>query len=355
MSNSSNSILTLALIALAAIILGLFAQQWQKKSSEITSLEFKNTILLPTPKSLPTAEFVSHLSKPFGSADFAGQWQVLFFGFTHCPDICPTTLYSLQQAKQKLIANGQWGDIGVTMISVDPQRDTPTRLAQYVPHFDEEFTGLTADLETLTEFAKSVGVLFIARDQDQKGNYDVDHSAALILLNPAGQYAGVIPAPHSVEDLVHDLGKLGELGATTKQNALPNDVPNAVLKSAASLAISDAWIRPAPPGADAMAAYLTVTNNGQNTISIKGASSPMFEEVMIHVTTIEDGIASMDSIDELIVEPGKRVTFAPMATHLMLMEPVSSIAKNNLVPITLHLSDGSNVQQIFTVAEPNQP
>ena len=329
-----------ALLAIAtiAIGLGIATQQWQGTEP---SADLKQAILLPTPKALPETSFTSHLGNAFSTQDFIGRWHVLFFGFTHCPDICPTTLYTLGQVQQALLESGHAEQLQVAMVTVDPARDTPERLAQYVPYFNDGFLGLTTDPKSLAEFSRSVGVLYIARDQDERGNYDVDHSAALILINPDGQYAGAIPAPHTLDDLAHDLAEI--IG-----NAKPEKA-TAASKLSNQLQISEPWIRAAPLGADALAGYFTVHNSGSSAINIVAATSPMFDEIEIHATRIADGIASMSLLPELSIPANSDLQLKPLGTHLMLIDPESTIELGQLIPITLELSDGSSKQAIFTV------
>lgn len=353
------------LLATVAAAIGVLVQQWQSAPNSApatNTAELNKAILLPSPKALPQVQFTSHRGEAFATSDFVGHWQVLFFGFTHCPDICPTTLHTLKQVKDALTAQDQWR-AKVTMITVDPQRDSPERLAQYVPYFDADFMGLTSDLDSLTAFAKNLGVLFVAREPDENGNYDVDHTAALILLNPQGQYAGVITAPHLVSDLVHDLEAITrnappisevapKITSTDNSVAATKQSSDDGSQGATALQISDAWIRPAPPTASALAAYMTLSNVSQAEIAIVSASSPMFDEIMIHATRLEDGMANMNHLESLNIAAMSSLELAPMGHHLMLMDPVKTIAENDLIPITLELENGVQVQHMFSVKHP---
>lgn len=335
----------LAIIAVAAIVIGIAAQQWQSNSggSENGSKEFSKLVLLPTPRALPNINLVDHHGNAVNTSELSGHWHILFFGFTNCPDVCPSTLHALKQAKQALSDKGVWGQTQVRMVSVDPKRDTPERLARYVPYFDESFVGLTGELDALTEFSKKVGILFIARDENEFGGYDVDHSASLILINPQGQYAGVITVPHSNEELISDLAQLFDQQSSAA--AHQDEVES-------SIEINNAWIRPAPPTADALAGYMSISNKGAQAIKVVSATSPMFEEVMIHSTVVQDGIASMQHIGHIEIEPESTVELAPMGTHLMLIEPETPLELNSIVPITLELSNGDTVQHLFEVKQP---
>ena len=120
-----------------------------------------------------------------------GHWSLLFFGFTHCPDVCPTTLSVLNDAVGQLE-----NPPDVVMVSVDPERDTPEKLAAYVPQFNPAFHGYTGDFDEIVKFATSVNVAFGKVPGDEPGTYTVDHSASIVVVDPQGRYAGFIKAPH---------------------------------------------------------------------------------------------------------------------------------------------------------------
>lgn len=343
MANSKNTIVLVLLVGIIAIGAGIWLQNSHYSSEH--EPEFEKLIVLPHSKPLVPTEFTTHTGQPFPSSQFAGKWSLLFFGFTHCPDICPTTLHTLAQVKKSLLAKGQWEHFQVMMISVDPRRDTPERLAQYVPFFDQEFIGLTAAEKPLTEFAKKLGILFVAREADAHGNYDVDHSAALILLNPQGQMAGVISAPHKVDEIASDLSKLARYAANSKPLETTTAKPSAIT-------VSNAWIRPAPPGADTLAAYMTLDNKSQEKRVLIGAEGPIFSDIMIHGTSMTDGVASMSHLEDVSLAANSSLTFAPMGMHLMLMEPERDLSIGDQIPLRLRFKDGTSVDAVFTVQQP---
>ena len=144
------------------------------------------------------SEFVmtDHLGDPVGLSDLKGGWSLLFFGFTTCPDVCPTTLSVLNDA-----VRGLEEPPAVVMVSVDPDRDTPERLAQYVPAFNPDFIGYTGTFEETVKFAVQVNIAFGKVPGDVPGSYLVDHSASLVLIDPDGRYAGFIKAPHNASNI----------------------------------------------------------------------------------------------------------------------------------------------------------
>lgn len=353
-------------IAAIAIIIGIMAQKNGGNTSTEASksgLSFNKLILLPNPIDMGEVNFTTHTGASFTNKNLLGKWSILFFAFTNCPDICPTTLQTMQQVKQEMTNNGTWPAFQLAMVSVDPERDTAERLQQYVPHFDKEFIGLTGKLDYTTQFAKNLGILFFKGETLPDGNYDVDHSSGLILVNPKGQYAGYLGAPHQKQILIEDLTKLGaqamsaghiinepELNSSKAQDN--TDQNSSVVTSANQsgqlqsniIMIENAWIRPAPPSAPSMAGYFLINNTSESTINIVDAESPLFDMAMIHETVIEDGIASMQHMDGLVIKAGESAQLAPMGVHLMLMRPEQKISVGTKVPITLTLESGEELE-----------
>lgn len=362
MSNSAKSILTVSLLAVVAITIGILTQQSHRSKTDVPTL--KKAIILPQPKPLAHVDFIDHKGRSFGIEQLRGYWNILFFGFTNCPDICPTTLQMLKQVKNKLVNSNRWGNYQVVLVTVDPKRDTPEQLNSYVPYFDPEFIGITGELDTTTEFAKQLGVLFVSHESEGNANYDVDHSAAIILVNPQGQMAGVITAPHKMDEISADLIALADYYKDDhqyiNQPAVKKELavaPGQTAESGATpdingLQINNAWIRAAPEGATSMAAYFELINNSDRDITIVDSDSPDFDMSMIHDTKIENGIASMHHRDKLVVPANDSVRLAPLGTHMMLMRPVKALKINDRATITLIADDGSNyTQQIPVLAQ----
>lgn len=155
---------------------------------------------LPAPRALPGFSLdVGSASRPASS--LAGRWTVVFFGFTNCPDVCPTTLALLARATASLPAATR---PQVLFMSVDPERDGGGRAAQYAAWFDPGFLGATSsELEAL---AGALGAPYARRSEP--GGYSMDHSGALFLLDPEVRFAGVATPPHDAAPLARDLARL---------------------------------------------------------------------------------------------------------------------------------------------------
>jgi protein SCO1/2 len=136
------------------------------------------------------------------------KWTLLFFGYTFCPDICPTTLAQLRQIKSELPKEAV-DKLRIVLVSVDPNRDTPQQLKTYLGYFDKQFVGLTAPVDIIQKLANAVSIPFIPADTS-KPNYTVDHSGNLALLGPDGTQRGFIRGPLNNQKLVAQLPGLVE-------------------------------------------------------------------------------------------------------------------------------------------------
>ena len=149
--------------------------------------------LFETPRALGDFLLVDHNAEPFTQSALVGHWTLVFFGFTHCPDICPTTMAELAELKAQL-ADTEARDARVAMVSVDPARDTPERLAEYVPYFHPDFLGVTGELADILSFAQRLNAPF-RKVSEPEGVYQMEHSANVMLINPRGDYHGFFRAP----------------------------------------------------------------------------------------------------------------------------------------------------------------
>jgi protein SCO1/2 len=160
--------------------------------------------LLPAATELAEFSLLDQQGNSFTRDGFKGRWNLVFFGFTHCPDVCPITLQVLANA-QKLLAAEAQGDLPrIVLVSVDPERDTPEILGQYVSHFGDDTIGITGELDEVRKLTDGLGVFFEKSAGDDE-NYSVDHSAVVIVVNPDGKFHALFGAPHTAENFAHDL------------------------------------------------------------------------------------------------------------------------------------------------------
>jgi protein SCO1/2 len=161
-------------------------------------------LVLPNPEPLPEFSLLDQDGNAIDRSVFTGQWDLVFFGFTHCPDICPTTLQLLATARDTLARQGHEPLPRIVLVSVDPERDTPEIIGQYVDYFGDGNLGITGSLEELSRLTTGLGIYFQKQATDDD-NYLVDHSAAVLVVDPEGRFSALFSGPHNVENFVHDL------------------------------------------------------------------------------------------------------------------------------------------------------
>lgn len=191
---------------LAVIIGALTFQQVNKLSQPEYALYYQQ------PREIKPFELTDHNGQLFSKEQLSNKWSLVFFGYTSCPDVCPTTLQNLgfiYDELKEIAANSQ-----VLLVSVDPQRDTQEKLSQYIAYFNAEFIALRGGHEALFPFARNMGLMYAISGEEE--DYLVDHSASIVLINPAGkitaifkpeQAVGIVPSIDS-DKLVSDYKKI---------------------------------------------------------------------------------------------------------------------------------------------------
>lgn len=201
--------LHLGIILLVALVTGLLAGLWLQ-GKQVSISDVKATVLEP-PNNIKDFTLTTHFNTPFTRESLLGKWSFLFFGYTHCPDVCPTTLHTLTQVNKKIIERTDSEKIQFIFISVDPQRDTTERLAQYVPYFDQSFMGVTGEQTNINELTQQLGILHLRVERNGDEGYLVDHTASILLFNPSGQLRALFNAPHQTEDIIKDFNTITQL------------------------------------------------------------------------------------------------------------------------------------------------
>ena len=158
--------------------------------------------VIDSPRALPPFKLQS-ASGPITADQLKGHWTVVFVGFTHCPDVCPTTLTDMARAQALWDAAGLKAKPRLLFVSIDPERDTPEKIAEYAAYFHKDTLTATAAEPQLTEFARSLGLVYMKVPQGD--TYTMDHSSTLVLLNPKAEFAGIIRPPLKPEAVGADL------------------------------------------------------------------------------------------------------------------------------------------------------
>ncbi len=189
----------IAFVAGLIIALGVLAAlRLSEPAAPVTAL------IIPSPTELPELALLDQAGNSVTRETFRGQWNLVFFGFTHCPDICPTTLQTLSTAQRELRDAGAKTLPRIVLVSVDPERDTPEALQRYVDHFGSGHLAVTGDVDQLRVLTKALGIYF-EKVYGEDGEYTVDHTAAVLVINPEAEFSALFSAPHIAENYVHDL------------------------------------------------------------------------------------------------------------------------------------------------------
>ena len=188
-------------LAVMLIALSLYVNKMTTKvylSNE--QLKDLGLYLIEPARDLGSFNLIDSNEKEFLPQDFEGKWNVLFFGFTFCPDICPITMSMLSRI-EKEIDSQELDKIRIFLVTVDPVRDNPNQLKIYLKNFSENFTGLTGGLDQIYNFATRVNAPFTPINNSEDPYYTVDHTGSIVLIDPDGNYAGFFRAPHNQDKI----------------------------------------------------------------------------------------------------------------------------------------------------------
>jgi len=180
------------ILAMMAVAAGLLSFEWYRGQNQ--------TVAFGAP-----FELTDHNGQPITEAAFQGRPTALFFGFTHCPDVCPTTLFEMQGWLDQLGEEGK--DLQAFFVTVDPERDTPEVMKTYLSNFSDRVTGITGDPEKVAAMAKAFRIYF-RKVELEDGDYTMDHTASVMLLNRKGDFFGTISYEENSETAIAKLRRL---------------------------------------------------------------------------------------------------------------------------------------------------
>lgn len=181
------------LVFITVVIAGFVHRINQPRVMTVTEMKINGLYLHEMPRNFGEIRLLDHHNQAFTRARLQGKWTLVFFGFTYCPDVCPTTMTFLNELVTQLEGT-EAEDTQVVMVTVDPARDTVEQLASYVPYFNPGFIGVTGEFLDIHRFATALNTPF-RKVPGQDENYQVDHSANVVLINPRGDYHGFFKAP----------------------------------------------------------------------------------------------------------------------------------------------------------------
>ena len=176
------------LVALIALVIGVvvaifIAPPGSDKETQYVSL-------YPAARVLPDFQLVDHNNQKFTPKNLKDHWSLVFVGYTYCPDICPTTLAELKDIYPELQKMPTDSPIQVVLLSVDPKRDTPERLNEYINFFHPDFIAVSGEHAQLFPLVRSMGMMYSMSESTDNPNYLVDHSSSVVVVNPKAQVVG---------------------------------------------------------------------------------------------------------------------------------------------------------------------
>ena len=206
-STKTYNSLLLPVVCLLALVAGIYFSL--KDIGGSTPPEVAG-LFWPQQKSLEPFAMVSHENEEFTLDNLKGKWNLMFFGYTHCPDICPITMSILKQTavniKEKDEPSSE--DLSVVFISVDGERDTPDHLNNYLEFFDPAFVGATGNTSQVDSLTKQLGIPYEIEKHEPGEDYLVSHSGAVLMISPEGKLAAIFQAPHAPQDLADSFIKV---------------------------------------------------------------------------------------------------------------------------------------------------
>lgn len=194
------------LLAIVALSMGLFVSQHMNTKKVVDASQLSGT-LLEEPRAVNAFALTGIDHKPFDNASLQGSWTMMFFGFTHCGSMCPTTMAELGKMYRLLEEKGVKKLPKVVMISVDPKRDNLDKLGHYVKAFDRHFYGAIGHEDAIKDLTQEMGIAYLKvapNGVDDSENYDIEHTGTIMLFNPKGQLVAFFTTPHHAEMLAKD-------------------------------------------------------------------------------------------------------------------------------------------------------
>lgn len=195
---NSLGLVTLMLIALA---LGIYSAS--RQTEQQVAVSPIQGMLWPNPKIIQPFTVMDHSNQEFGKEQILSKWSFMFFGYTNCPDICPITLARMNQVYKQLDTEDMLDQVQTLFVSVDPERDTAEKLAQYVAYFNPEFIGLGGSEQQIQAFTQQLGIPYYINKTDDSEHYLVDHSGSLFISDPSGRLVAILSAPHNEDEIVN--------------------------------------------------------------------------------------------------------------------------------------------------------
>lgn len=203
-SHRTQWIVIIVCVAVLALLFGLWVQHNLNDATPPAAPKLATATVFPQPRDLEPFQLTDDHNQSFTQDALKGHWNLVFFGFTNCPDLCPTALATLNNA-YKLLATQQTPLPQIIFISVDPEQDNSARILQYLNSFNPQFIGATGSEEQLNKLTQQLSVIFGKVMPAHGEHYTIDHSGTIVIINPEGKFYGVFTLPHDAQKIAQDM------------------------------------------------------------------------------------------------------------------------------------------------------
>lgn len=339
--------------ALFAALLALsFSQACARESA--TSSSFRG-VALPTPMATPSLTLTDFNGKPF---DFAAATRdkvgLLFFGYTHCPDVCPLHMANIAAVLKQMSAEER-ARVVTVFVTTDPERDTPERLREWLANFDPTFVGLTGTKEELAQAQQALGVAPAQREyvNADSANYFVGHGAQVFAFARDGFAYTIYPFGIRQEDWANDLPKLvrdasgtdirRDLAAQAKAGTLNVMPDQATTMTMGGLVITKAVVAE-PVTQDEASAYVTFRNETAQEDTLVAVAADLAVRGEVHETMGEGEMRHMMATPSVVLPPRTEVKLAPGGKHIMLLQLRRKFVAGDTVTLYLSLARAGGVE-----------
>lgn len=330
-----------------SVALAFCVAYFMNRSSTIAVRELHGQHL-KTPRALVPFTLTATSAKNWTNSQLLGKWTVVTFGFTSCPDICPTALAYFRDERKALKDPSR---VAFVFVSVDPERDTPAKLTEYVRFFDPNIIGATGGSEELKKVTTMLATSFSVQGKD------VIHSPQYFLIDPNGRWVAYYSPPsrqRGVSGRFESTFRYGTEGAVMKSLLL-------VLLGSSSLAwavavkdieVKDAWVRATPPSMNMTTAYFEVSNNTVNPVALVEVESPVAKDCNIHETLQKGAFTTMNEVSAVEIAPHETTKLAPGGYHVMMTGLKQPLKENETIPLVLKFKDGREVKVEAKIKQP---
>jgi protein SCO1 len=192
---SRRTIKTMTLVialAMIGVMIGIYTEMYYRGNISADNMD---GVFWPDPKQIGPFNMIDHKQNEFGLEQLKGRWTFMFFGYTSCPDLCPTTMAVLNEVARQLKLTDKPEDIQVIFITVDPERDSIDKLSAYIAHFNDEFIGLGGIADQVDSLASQIGITYFYEPASIDGSYLVSHTGSIFLLDPKARLISMFSPP----------------------------------------------------------------------------------------------------------------------------------------------------------------